>query len=102
MTREALHEGWQRAWKRFYSPSAIWDRWTVRPRSSWIQTLGYLPLNVFQNRLVKHKILGKKPRFRSSGEFDPMSIALEALARPSDLEGDGRANPNRSLRVVSD
>ena len=80
MTREALHDGWQRAWKRFYSPSAIWDRWTVRARSSWIQTLGYLPLNVMQNRLVKYKILGKKPRFRSTGDFDPMSFAMQALA----------------------
>jgi len=80
MTREALHDGWQRAWKRFYSPSAIWDRWTVRARSSWIQTLGYLPLNVMQNRLVKYKILGKKPRFRSAGDFDPMSFAMQALA----------------------
>jgi hypothetical protein len=80
MTREALHEGWQRAWQRFYSPSAIWSRWTVRTRSSWIQTLGYLPLNVMQNRLVKHKIIGKNPRFRSARDLDPMASALRTLA----------------------
>jgi hypothetical protein len=89
MTREALHDGWQRAWKRFYSPSAIWNRWTVRARSSWIQTLGYLPLNVMQNRLVKHKILGKKPRFRSSSDFDPMSFAMNAIA---DVDGAGQTS----------
>ena len=80
MTREALREGWQRAWKRFYSPPAIWSRWTVRARSSWIQTLGFLPLNVMQNRLVKHKIIGNQPRFRSDAGVDPMAGALESLA----------------------
>jgi radical SAM superfamily enzyme YgiQ (UPF0313 family) len=110
MTREALHDGWQRAWKRFYSPSAIFSRWTVRARSSWIQTLGYLPLNVMQNRLVKHKILGKNPRFRSADDFDPMSVALQGLSLETETHGDGRgpkgdgAKPNvgRSLRVMND
>ncbi|HET9956836.1 MAG TPA: radical SAM protein [Polyangiaceae bacterium] len=78
MSREALREGWQRAWQRFYSPSSIWKRWTVRTGSSWIQTLGYLPINAMQNRLVKHKIMGHKPRFRSA-EFDPMSQAFDAI-----------------------
>jgi hypothetical protein len=54
-----------RAWKRFYSPRAIWDRWTVTRQSSWIQTLGYLPLNVMQNRLAKYKIEGGMQRFRA-------------------------------------
>src|SRR5688572_4896866 len=65
MNREQLREGWVRAWKQFYSPSAIWRRWTVRKNSSWIQTLGYLPLNIMQNRLAHHKIGGGKQRFRS-------------------------------------
>jgi radical SAM superfamily enzyme YgiQ (UPF0313 family) len=110
MTREALREGWQRAWQRFYSPSAIWSRWTLRSRSSWIQTLGYLPLNVMQNRLVKHKILGKNPRFRSQGEFDPLASALSNLA-DAGLGATGEAEsqsrdarpvlgPGRSLPVV--
>lgn len=63
MTREQLREGWKRAWRRFYSASSVWHRWTVRRRSSWIQTAGYLPLNVMQQRLVKAKILGGARRF---------------------------------------
>jgi radical SAM superfamily enzyme YgiQ (UPF0313 family) len=65
MTREELREGWVRAWKRFYSARSIWDRWTVTRASSWIQTLGYLPLNVMQNRLAKLKIEGGMQRFRA-------------------------------------
>src|SRR3954469_7461655 len=80
MSREELREGWQRAWQRFYSPRAIWDRWTVRKSSSWIQTLGYLPLNLLQNRLVKHKIVGGAQRFRSARDFDPMATAMSALS----------------------
>src|SRR5262245_24802211 len=45
MTREELREGWMRAWTKFYSPRAIWDRYTIRPRSNYIQTLGFWPLN---------------------------------------------------------
>lgn len=103
MTREVLHEGWQRAWQRFYSPSAILSRWTVRTRSSWIQTLGYLPLNVMQNRLVKHKIMGKNPRFRS-GDRDPMTSAIDALVRAvePELAGQKPAKPGtRSLPMLS-
>jgi radical SAM superfamily enzyme YgiQ (UPF0313 family) len=66
MTREQLHEGWVRAWKRFYSPRSIFDRWTVRRRSSWIQAVGYLPLNLMQQRLASRKIAGGVSRFRSS------------------------------------
>ncbi|HEY3494465.1 MAG TPA: radical SAM protein [Polyangiaceae bacterium] len=99
MTREALHEGWQRAWQRFYSPSAIWSRWTVRTRSSWIQTLGYLPLNVMQNRLVKHKIIGKNPRFRSARDLDPMASALRTLA---DAGNQGEPRDASDAQPVSD
>lgn len=65
MTREELREGWMRAWKKFYSPRAIWDRWTVRKDSSWVQTLGYLPINIFQNRLAALKINGGMQRFQT-------------------------------------
>ncbi len=65
MTREELREGWVRAWKEFYSASAIWRRFTIRPKSSWIQALGYVPLNVFQNRLAHNKIAGGMQRWRS-------------------------------------
>jgi hypothetical protein len=87
-----------RAWKKFYSPRSIWDRWTVSTHSSWIQTLGFLPLNVMQNRLVKYKILGGKQRFRSASDFDPMSTALQALAMPT--AADARAKPK--LRVINE
>ena len=66
MSREDLREGWVRAWKRFYAPRSIWDRFTVRPASSWIQTLGYFPLNIMQNRLAKLKIEGGMQRFRTA------------------------------------
>ncbi len=105
MSREELREGWQRAWTRFYSPRAIWDRWTVRKASSWIQTLGYLPLNVMQNRLVKYKIVGGAQRFRSARDFDPMATAMSALAgagepavpEPTSSE---KLIKGRSLRII--
>lgn len=76
MTREQLREGWVRAWQRFYSPGSMWRRWTVRQQSSWIQTLGFWPLNVMQNRLAHHKIAKGHQRFRtgvpiSEDEFLP-------------------------------
>jgi radical SAM superfamily enzyme YgiQ (UPF0313 family) len=104
MTREQLREGWQRAWQRFYSPSAIWKRWTVRQQSSWIQTLGYLPLNIMQNRLAKHKIAAGSQRFRSADRFDPMSTVMSAMASeagPLTSPGDASNEPRR-LRVVGE
>jgi radical SAM superfamily enzyme YgiQ (UPF0313 family) len=102
MTRERLREGWMRAWQRFYSPSSIWKRWTVRQQSSWIQTLGYLPLNLMQNRLAKYKIGKGTQRFRSARDFDPMSTVMSALANdvgPITPQGDSEDEPRR-LRVL--
>ena len=65
MSREQLREGWKRAWRTFYSPRSILRRWTVGRGSSWIQTLGFLPLNLMQNRLATRKIAGGVARFRS-------------------------------------
>jgi radical SAM superfamily enzyme YgiQ (UPF0313 family) len=102
MTREALREGWVRAWQRFYSPGAIWKRWTVRQQSSWIQTLGYLPLNLMQNRLVKHKITAGTQRFRSASDFDPMSTVLSAIAAEAGpLHAPSEDEPRR-LRVIGE
>jgi len=105
MSREELREGWQRAWQKFYSPRGIWDRWTVRKNSSWIQTLGYLPLNLMQNRLVKHKIVGGMQRFRSAQDFDSLtgSNAMQLLAGADDFTAP-EADPivkGRSLRIVA-
>jgi radical SAM superfamily enzyme YgiQ (UPF0313 family) len=68
MTREELREGWVRAWTRFYSARSIWDRFTVRRASSWIQSVGYWPLNLMQNRLANLKIAGGSQRFRSASQ----------------------------------
>lgn len=65
MSREQLREGWVRAWTKFYSWPNILKRWTVTRQSSWIQTLGFLPLNFMQNRLAHIKIAGGQQRFRS-------------------------------------
>jgi radical SAM superfamily enzyme YgiQ (UPF0313 family) len=65
MTREQLHEGWVRAWTRFYAYSAMWRRFTVRPRSSWIQTLGFWPLNLMQHRLAAGRIAASAVRARA-------------------------------------
>jgi radical SAM superfamily enzyme YgiQ (UPF0313 family) len=108
MSREQLREGWVRAWQRFYAPSAILKRWTLSRRSSWIQTLGFLPLNVMQNRLARHKILGGMQRFRSSAtveDGEPFAMP-EELAPPErgrnptvELVSSGSA-PRKGLRVV--
>ena len=52
MTREVLRDGWARAWRRMYSGSAMWRRFTLRWQSSWLQTLGYWPLNFMQRRIA--------------------------------------------------
>ncbi|MCA9620439.1 MAG: B12-binding domain-containing radical SAM protein [Myxococcales bacterium] len=65
MSRETLREGWTRAWTEFYRLSSIWKRYTLRPASSWIQALGYWPLNAMQNRLAHHKIAGGAQRHRT-------------------------------------
>jgi hypothetical protein len=75
----------------------------VRKSSSWIQTLGYLPLNVMQNRLVKHKIVGGAQRFRSARDFDPMATAMSALSVAESPEFSPTSEPlvkGRSLRIV--
>lgn len=56
MTRTQLKEGWAEAWKEFYTLKSTWRRFTLRKTSSWIQTLGYFPLNLGQNRIANGKI----------------------------------------------
>ncbi len=70
MTREQLKEGWVRAWTSFYTLSSMWRRFTVRPASNWIQTVGYWPLNLMQNRLAHWKIAGGQQRHRTAGGAD--------------------------------
>lgn len=68
MTREQLREGWMKAWQRFYSWSSIFKRYTVRPNSSLIQSVGFLPLNAMQRRLAVRKIVGGHQRFLTACE----------------------------------
>jgi radical SAM superfamily enzyme YgiQ (UPF0313 family) len=100
MTREQLHEGWQRAWKMLYSPGSIWKRWAVRGAASWAQALGYVPLNVMQNRLVKYKILGGRQRFRS-GEGAPADSRFDDVLseRLSELSVESPGGPGDSLAL---
>jgi hypothetical protein len=80
MSREKLREGWVRAWTRFYSLSSMARRYTVNKSSSWIQTLGFWPLNLMQNRLAHHKIAGGMQRFRSGLEAEVIAAAAGAAA----------------------
>ncbi|MGC4069434.1 MAG: DUF4070 domain-containing protein [Polyangiaceae bacterium] len=99
MTREQLHEGWQRAWKMLYSPGSIWKRWAVRGAASWAQALGYVPLNVMQNRLVKHKILGGRQRFRS-GEGAPADSGFDSILSERLSELSSESSASRSSAVA--
>src|SRR6185437_13113042 len=91
MSREQLREGWVRAWKRFYSPRSIWDRFTVRRSSSWIQTLGYFPLNIMQNRLAKLKIEGGMQRFRTARDEVAGSVDRLVVDEHATLPGEPSA-----------
>src|SRR5690606_21997670 len=76
MSREQLKEGWVRAWTSFYTLSSMWRRFTVRPRSSWIQAAGYWPLNFMQNRLASWKIARGRQRHRTRGAAGPEAEPL--------------------------
>jgi radical SAM superfamily enzyme YgiQ (UPF0313 family) len=58
MSTEQLFQGWQDAWKWFYSGSSILGRLTHAPRTSFFSVLAFLPLNLFQRRLTSEKIIG--------------------------------------------
>jgi hypothetical protein len=91
MTREQLREGWVRAWTTFYSYSSIMRRFTVKrptadtPGSSWLQTLGYWPLNFMQHQLAHRKIAGGQQRFRAGVELEnaAASFAPGPVVSPS-------------------
>jgi radical SAM superfamily enzyme YgiQ (UPF0313 family) len=61
MSPEQLYAGWQWIWKEFYSARSILSRF---PLNSLHATLGYLPINLLQRRLVSSKILGGDKFFR--------------------------------------
>jgi radical SAM superfamily enzyme YgiQ (UPF0313 family) len=66
MTREQLHAGWVRAWKRFYTYESMWRRFTLSAHSSWIQSLGYWPLNLMQRRMARGRIAASGTRAASA------------------------------------
>ena len=104
MTREQLREGWVRAWTKFYSPRSIWDRFTVRRASSWIQIAGFLPLNFMQNRLAHLKIAGGQQRFRAGVHIEddaPRAVPERAApAAPSAAPAQGKQGDRRTLPIV--
>jgi radical SAM superfamily enzyme YgiQ (UPF0313 family) len=72
MSTEQLFDGWQQAWKWFYSGSSILDRFRHAPRTSFFSTMAFLPLNFFQRRLTAEKIIGGKRFFlRDAGVETP-------------------------------
>lgn len=81
MTREQLHEGWQLAWRKFYAPKAIWQRYRPGLGAGWVQTLAHLPLNFMQHRLVHRKIIGGRQRFRTLGTEPALSAEFETALR---------------------
>jgi radical SAM superfamily enzyme YgiQ (UPF0313 family) len=58
MTPEQLFEGWQSAWPMFYSGSSIMRRATRAFFASHVTMIGYFPINLYQRRLTRLKILG--------------------------------------------
>jgi radical SAM superfamily enzyme YgiQ (UPF0313 family) len=78
MSREQLREGWMRAWTKFYSYSSMWRRFSVSRHSSWIQSVGYWPLNLLQHQLAVKKIVGGMQRFRSGAAAEPVDSPTAA------------------------
>jgi radical SAM superfamily enzyme YgiQ (UPF0313 family) len=65
MSREALREGWKRAWKEFYSFPSIWKRfhWDYSP--TLVNRVIYFPFQLMQHRFTRKKILEGRRRYRT-------------------------------------
>jgi len=65
MSKEALREGWKRAWKEFNAFPSIWKRfhWDYSP--TLINRFVYFPFQWMQHRFTKKKILEGRRRFRT-------------------------------------
>jgi len=77
MSVERLFEGWQGAWKSFYSASSIADRFARSSLSSLFSLVSFLPLNLHQRRLTSQKIVGGNKFYLRDGR-----------ARSSDAHGE--------------
>lgn len=75
LTPQQLRDGWVRAWDRFYSWQSIWRRWTVRDRSSWIQRIGFWPLNAQQHWMAKKKVQRFGPGGTHHAAPDPLALS---------------------------
>jgi hypothetical protein len=75
MTPEQLFEGWQSAWKIFYSGSSILKRAPRVLTTSMVGLLGFIPVNLFQRRLTRLKIFGGNKFFRRDRHDHPASRA---------------------------
>jgi radical SAM superfamily enzyme YgiQ (UPF0313 family) len=64
MSTEALREGWQRAWKEFYSFPSIWKRFHWEYSPTLINRFVYFPFQWMQHRFTKKKILEGRRRYR--------------------------------------
>jgi radical SAM superfamily enzyme YgiQ (UPF0313 family) len=64
MSADQLFEGWQNAWKWFYSGSSILSRFSHAPGTSLFALTAFLPINLFQRRLTFEKIIGGKKFYR--------------------------------------
>jgi radical SAM superfamily enzyme YgiQ (UPF0313 family) len=64
MSAEALREGWQRAWKEFYSFPSIWKRFHWEYSPTLVNRFVYFPFQWMQHRFTKKKILEGRRRFR--------------------------------------
>jgi len=64
MSAEALREGWQRAWKEFYSFPSIWKRFHWEYSPTLINRFVYFPFQWMQHRFTKKKILEGRRRYR--------------------------------------
>jgi len=75
MTPEQLFEGWQSAWKIFYSGSSILKRAPRVLTTSKLGLFGFFPVNFYQRRLTRLKILGGNKFFMRDRHDHPASRA---------------------------
>lgn len=58
MTREELREGWEWAWREYYSYPAILRRFQWEYPPTLVNKAIYFPFNLLQRRFIRKKILG--------------------------------------------
>ncbi len=58
MTREELREGWEWAWREYYSYPAILRRFQWEYPPTLVNKAIYFPFNLLQRRFIRKKVLG--------------------------------------------